>query len=793
MTDFPLIRRSVQIEEVAKWLGIEVHGGKARCPFHNDQTPSLSFKDGRFKCFGCDASGDAIDLVAKLRHFSTVEAAHLISERFHLNTPEPVQKKKPLDHTSLKEYVQSAIEAFYVSPRAQMYLQGRGFTGESMMQFRFGYDAKRDAIVIPYGEHSEYYTSRSISDKRFFKPPSEDVGPEPLFYEESLDQGEPVFVVESAFCVLSILQEGGHAVAVCGTGTRKLFDALKKRESVPPLIICMDRDEAGAESAKKLCSQLKTLPVLYMQTTTPEGYKDPNELLMGDSTRFQSWLADCVKQAEELPCLTQRIGAYEPQTVESLQALQPELNPRYLSTDIGNSMLFADFYGGVARYVPERKLWYIFQGKRWEPDIGGLRAMELCKKLANELMVYAVGISDEQLRKDYIDRCKKWQARKTRETILKDAQGVYPIPMEAFDTDPFLFNCQNGTIHLRDMTFHSHAPEDKLTKISEVVYNPEARCERFDRFVDEIMSGDQERARFLQRSLGYALSGDTRFECLFILYGATTRNGKGTLMESVLRVMGEYGSTVRPETISMKQNISSQNPTEDIARLAGIRFANISEPSRGLLLNAAQVKSMTGNDTLNARFLHENSFDFQPQFKIYMNTNYLPVITDMTLFSSGRIMIIPFERHFEENQQDKTLKQTFVAPENQSAILNWLLEGYCAVKREGLNLPESVRFATERYRHESDKVGLFIEDEMEPISNAEERTSAVYDRYKKWCDANGCFAENTRNFKQILAMYGRVERKRPYAGGSETTMFIGFRLRYDTDGFTEYKGKIPFD
>ena len=419
--------------------------------------------------------------------------------------------------------------------------------------------------------------------------------------------------------------------------------------------------------------------------------------------------------------------------------------------------------------------------------------MELCKKLANALMVYAFNISDEQLRKDYIDRCKKWQARRTRETILKDAQGVYPIPMDAFDTDPFLFNCQNGTIHLKDMTFLPHAPEDKITKISDVIYDPDARCDRFDRFVDEIMSGDQDRARFLQRSLGYALSGDTRFECLFILYGATTRNGKGTLMESVLRVMGEYGSTVRPETISMKQNASSQNPTEDIARLAGIRFANISEPSRGLLLNAAQVKSMTGNDTLNARFLHENSFDFQPQFKIYMNTNYLPVITDMTLFSSGRIMIIPFERHFEGDQQDKSLKQTFMLPENQSAILNWLLEGYKALKLEGLFIPDSVRFATERYRHESDKVGLFIEDEMEPVSNAEERTSAVYDRYKKWCDANGCFAENTRNFKQILAMYGRVERKRPYAGGSETTMLIGFRLRFNTENFPEYKGKIPFD
>ena len=792
--DYQQIRQEVNIEEIARWLGIHVQNGKARCPFHNDQTPSLSFKDGRFKCFGCDASGDAIDLVAKLRHLCTAEAAQRIMEAFHVSGKASVIKKTPaIDQTKLSDYIKTAIDAFYVAPAAQLYLQGRGFTGESMLKFRFGYDTERKAIVIPYGTQSDYYTSRSIVDKHFFKPRTEDAGPEPLFYEESLDQEEPVFVVESAFCALSIMQEERHAVAICGTGARKLIDALRSRESVPMIIICMDRDNPGESAADKLCAQLKTIGFPCFRTTTPEGYKDPNELLMGDSALFRSWVRECIEQAEKLPHDMRQMARNEIPDTEALRALQPELNPRYLSTDIGNSRLYSDYYSGVARYVPERKLWYIFRGKRWEPDIGGLKAMELCKKLANALMVYAFNISDEQLRKDYIDRCKKWQARRTRETILKDAQGVYPIPMDAFDTDPFLFNCQNGTIHLRDMTFLPHAPEDKITKISDVIYDPDARCDRFDRFVDEIMSGDQDRARFLQRSLGYALSGDTRFECLFILYGATTRNGKGTLMESVLRVMGEYGSTVRPETISMKQNASSQNPTEDIARLAGIRFANISEPSRGLLLNAAQVKSMTGNDTLNARFLHENSFDFQPQFKIYMNTNYLPVITDMTLFSSGRIMIIPFERHFEGDQQDKSLKQTFMLPENQSAILNWLLEGYKALKLEGLFIPDSVRFATERYRHESDKVGLFIEDEMEPISNAEERTSAVYDRYKKWCDANGCFAENTRNFKQILAMYGRVERKRPYAGGSETTMLIGFRLRFNTENFPEYKGKIPFD
>ncbi len=182
------------------------------------------------------------------------------------------------------------------------------------------------------------------------------------------------------------------------------------------------------------------------------------------------------------------------------------------------------------------------------------------------------------------------------------------------------------------------------------------------------MNGDMDKARFLQKALGYSVSGDTRFECMFFLYGETTRNGKGTLMESILRVIGDYGRAVRPETIALKHSVNSQNPSEDIARLAGIRLANISESSRGLLLNAAQVKSMTGNDTLNDRFLHENSFDFQPQFKLYVNTNYLPVITDTTLFTSGRVLIIPFDRHFEEYEQDKGLKAEFRKPEVQSAI-----------------------------------------------------------------------------------------------------------------------------
>ena len=455
---------------------------------------------------------------------------------------------------------------------------------------------------------------------------------------------------------------------------------------------------------------------------------------------------------------------------EFLEAAKPEQNRLYSWTDIGASRLFADCFKDTARYVPERKSWYIYGDGIWSADVGSLRAMELCKELADEIVRYALTIADEQKKQEYLKYCSKWQSRRVRETILKDAQGIHPIAMREFDSDPYIFNCKNGTLHLRSMVFTEHTPTDKLTKISDVEYNPGAKCERFVSFVDEISSGDRGKAKFLQKALGYGICGDTRYECLFILYGATTRNGKGTLCESVLSVLGSYGCTARPETISQKQTVSSQTPSEDIARLAGIRFTNISEPGKGLLLNAAQVKSMTGNDTLNARFLHENSFDFKPQFKLYINTNYLPLINDVTLFTSGRVVIIPFERHFEEAEQDKSLKALFAKPESQSAILNWLLEGYRLLHSEGLKQPSAVQKAIDEYRKDSDKIMQFVEEKLVAKPNEETRTAAVYEAYRLWCEQNGCYAENSRNFNQALRSFASVVRKRPREGGSETTV-----------------------
>lgn len=463
---------------------------------------------------------------------------------------------------------------------------------------------------------------------------------------------------------------------------------------------------------------------------------------------------------------------------DKLSNLNPIDVAKYPWTDIGAGMLFADFYQEKLRYVPERKSWFYYENGIWTHDIGGLKTMKLCMALANLLHMYALKIEDEHKRKIYMDYSKKWQSHNYRVNILKDAQVYHPISISEFDSDPYIFNCKNGTLDVRKRTCQEHKSSDKLTKISNVVFDSNAHSDRWDNFILEIMSGDIEKAKFLQKIFGYGLTGDTRHECMTILYGASTRNGKGTLCESVLKVLGSYGCTARPETIAQKSNTNSSQPSEDIARLAGVRFVNISEPGKGLVLNAAQVKSMTGNDTLNARFLHENSFDFRPLFKLYINTNYLPTVNDMTIFTSGRIIIIPFERHFDESEQDKSLKKEFAKDEVQSAILNWLLDGYELLQKEGLAIPQSVKDATAQYQHNSDKLQLFIDECMEQ-GDYEEKTSTIYLSYRNWCIENGHYAESMRNFKQSLEAIVPVVRKRPKVGGEKTTMITCYRLLPD--------------
>ena len=442
----------------------------------------------------------------------------------------------------------------------------------------------------------------------------------------------------------------------------------------------------------------------------------------------------------------------------TIPALAPHANPRYESFQIGNARMFVDYFRRIILMNDTRNCWYIYDGRVWRPDTHNLRINEMAKDFHDNLLRFANSITSEDTRNRFLKRVDALDQKKFRDIMVKDsgADKSICVKMDAFDRDKYLFNCHNGTIDLRTGEFRPHAPSDRLTKLTEVDYDPDATCPRWISFMDEVFEGDQDRIRYLQKAIGYAMSGDTRLECMFILYGPTSRNGKGTTMETVLRILGEYGRTAKPDMLSKKGFADSSGPSEDVARLNGARMVNVSEPEKSMVIDASLTKQMTGNNTLTARYLRENSFEFKPQFKLFIDTNHLPQISDMTLFESDRIRIIPFNRHFSAEERDIDLKSFFAESHNLSGILNWCLEGFRLYQEEGLKMPESVASATADYRDQSDRLSMFTKQCLERKAGEELRSSAVYKRYQDWCSENGFKYENAANFKKKMAAAGFV-------------------------------------
>lgn len=381
-------------------------------------------------------------------------------------------------------------------------------------------------------------------------------------------------------------------------------------------------------------------------------------------------------------------------------------------------------------------------------------------------------------RKAFIKYAGGFHSRRRREGLLSDARSIAPKSLAAFDSNRTLFNCQNGTVNLQNFGLQKHRPEDYITKISKARFDTDARCPRWEQFIGEVMCGDADTAMFLQKALGYALTGDTSLECFFILYGNTTRNGKSTLSETVAYVLGEYARTIQPQTLS-RRPADGGAASPDIARLKGARLVNMPEPEKGLELNIALVKQLTGGDTYTGRFLNENPIEFRPEFKIFINTNHLPRTSDDTVFSSGRVKLIPFDRHFTVEEQDNSLKKLFRRCENMSGILNWLINGYRLMLETGMDTPPRVTAAVDAYRQEADIFGSFLCEYTIETEGSRLPTSELYIHYTGWAKDNGYRQMNNKNF--VAELRRRYEVRRD---GSRGNVVVG--LAIDTE-------PLPFD
>lgn len=432
--------------------------------------------------------------------------------------------------------------------------------------------------------------------------------------------------------------------------------------------------------------------------------------------------------------------------------------------DKGFSSIFANVFKNKLRYNVTADEWFYYDGHRWLKDNGGLQAQRLARSMPEILFLYARQIKEESEYQTFIKAASMYGSLRYRETLVRDARSLLMIEQANFDNSPNLLNLSNCTLDLCTMQPHEHRAEDMLTKISPTEYNPNADESQWLTFLYDVFKGDEEKIAYVQKICGYALTASTELEAMFLLYGPTTRNGKSTFVEAFAHMLGDYAATAQPETIAISKKRQSGGASPDLARLTGVRFLNISEPPQKMLMDVSLIKQLTGGDMITARKLYQAPFEFKPEFKLVINTNSLPLVTDDTLFSSERVRIITFDRHFEKSEQNPHLKQELTKLETQSAILNWALEGLKKYRLEGERPPKCVLSATADFKKLSDKISRFFDDCMEK-SPKNTAGSNVYTRYVSWCNDMGYEAETKGHFfaamreRNLLVRTGTVDGK----------------------------------
>lgn len=705
---------------------------QAKCPAHDDKQASLTITKGN-KCtlFHCHAGCKLSDILT---------AAGLEPKDTFYNQKPYADKWKNYIESREKRKIEAVYP--YVSINGgyafhKIRLEGKKILYGRLENERFSYGLPRNK---PRKSYRAIYGDLNAIQK-------------------AIQSGNPIFIPEGEKDVDSLAKRG-YVGFTYGSATDWQCDFANILKDAIVFILA-DNDIPGRNVADKICRDLQGIaktakiivPVPNIEKADITDYFE-----IGHSNEeFEQLL----KQEQKTTLQeTASVKTKSDSLTDKLQALNAV--SRYETNDKGFGALYAEIFKDKHRYNPSRKDFMLYDGTRWVDDIEGLSARSDAKLLSNALLTYGSSTGDSS----YVRAVGALCNIRNRNNMLQDSRDVYYFSNESLDTNDYLLNVRNGTIDLTDDTprFLQHSPDMLLSKICNVNYNPAATCKEWEKFLYEIMQGDHDKIKYLQKIAGLSLTGNTEQETCFILYGSTTRNGKSTFCETIIHLLGDYALTMKPESLAVKQNIDSRQASGDIARLAGCRFCNASEPPKRMLFDTALLKSLLGRDSITARHLHQREFSFIPKFKLVINTNYLPTITDDTVFTSGRINVISFDRHFEPEEQDKHLKDKLRQESELSGILNWCIDGLRLYRKEGLKPPTAVQQATETYRTDSDKIGNFIKECL-TRTGKNSSVKSIYEIYSAWCSDNGFGVENKGNFiselkgKGLYAATGTVEGK----------------------------------
>lgn len=435
-------------------------------------------------------------------------------------------------------------------------------------------------------------------------------------------------------------------------------------------------------------------------------------------------------------------------------------------TDMGNAERLVARHGQDFRYVPARKGFVTYDGRRWVDDQDGemtRRAVESAR--SRHLDAYnAASVDDAQQFARHARYSESARGLTATLSLVQSVRGV-SVQQGDFDADPHLLNLANGTLDTRTSVLHPHRREDHIMKMADVEYDPDAACPTWEAFLERVLPDADVRA-YVQRAVGYSLTGSTSEQCLFLLYGLGA-NGKSVFLNTIRTLLGDYGQQADFSTFAQKKG---DGPRDDLAKLAGARLVVSSEVEAGKRLSEVVVKQATGGDPLVARFLFKDLFEYTPAFKLWMAGNHKPVIRQMDHGIWRRIHLVPFTVTIPEAERDNDLERKLRA--ELPGVLAWALKGLRSWRDGGLRPPAAVRGATEEYREGMDTLAEFLDEHCILEDDATAPTGELFQAYDAWAYTHGEEKLTKRTFGMRLEERGF----RPGKSGS-VRHWKGLRLR----------------
>ncbi|ETT84199.1 phage/plasmid primase, P4 family [Viridibacillus sp. FSL R5-0477] len=442
---------------------------------------------------------------------------------------------------------------------------------------------------------------------------------------------------------------------------------------------------------------------------------------------------------------------------------------KFKLTDLGNAERIAYEYGHVIRYIPSVG-WYIWNGKYWEYDEKG-KLHRLVAKVVRKL-----GESNDETEQKWARHCEK---HNVRESAIKDLKILVPGDRSDFDRHKYLLNIENGVVDLKTGKLQPHNRELSLTKMTNITFDESAKCPEWVSFLEQIFLGDKELIEYMQRLIGYSLTGEISEQIMVFLIGGGS-NGKSTFINTIKDIMGEYGKQAKSDTFIKKKETGANN---DIARLVSSRFVSAIESEDGEQLSEAFVKQITGGEPVLARFLRQEYFEFIPEFKVFFTTNHKPVIKGVDEGIWRRVKLVPFNLQLPKEKRDLKLPEKLSL--EMSGILNWAIEGCLKWQQSGLCEPVIVKKATGDYKEDMDILGPFLYEccYVPMIDEVKIEAKELYEIYSNWCYKTGEHALKNRAFYRMLETKGFKKKK----GNQNKTFIHGVTLKERKGSYFQQK------